>query len=479
MMRVLVRRVLPLAFVIMAGCGGGGEEPPSVEELRAAADGANLLIVLLDAASAHHLGCYGYSRDTTPHLDRVAAESVVFDRAYAQASGTMLSVFSFFTSRYPIFDDKSFRPWSQVKTIPPELPTLAERLAPVFAHRLGYTSNVWMKRGLGHGRGFTEYWEMWEPPVALAEELTDDAQAVALATDWLRERADGRFLAYLHLMKPHAPYDPPEPFFSRWAAREIDPQVGTHEYIQGLKGRRPDAETVRDMVALYDANLAHVDHLLGEMIAGLEAAGIWERTIFVLMADHGQGLYEHGKAHGHGGTICEATLRVPLIVRIPGLTGLAGRRVATPVELVDLVPTLLDLTGLPVPADSLAGRSLLPLLAGEPAPDGDLRLIHSRTNRRNPPIYSLTRGRFKLTTTIAGRRGQRLSHGLYDLAADPAESINLLREQPDHPQGKALRMIMKTWLASGGAEGSTVNAVEFDIFDADEVERLKSLGYVN
>jgi len=170
---------------------------------------------------------------------------------------------------------------------------------------------------------------------------------------------------------------------------------------------------------------------------------------------------------------------VPLIVRIPGLTGLAGRRVATPVELVDLVPTLLDLTGLPVPADSLAGRSLLPLLAGEPAPDGDLRLIHSRTNRRNPPIYSLTRGHFKLTTTIAGRRGQRLSHGLYDLAADPAESINLLREQPDHPQGKALRMIMKTWLASGGAEGSTVNAVEFDIFDADEVERLKSLGYVN
>lgn len=472
-------RSLPLALVMLMGCGEGGGEPPSAGRMREAASGANVVIVLLDAASAHHLGCYGYHRDTTPNLDRVADEGVVFDRAYAQASGTMLSVFSFFTSRYPVFGDRSFKPWSQVKTIPPELPTLAERLAPDLDHRLGYTSNVWMKRTLGHDRGFTEYWELWDPPAAHADRLTDDAGAVALATDWMRGRGDGRFLVYLHLMKPHAPYDPPEPFFSLWSEEEIDPRVGTHEYIQGLKGKRPDAETVRDMVALYDANLAHADHLLGEMIAGLEEAGLWERTVFVLMADHGQGLYEHDKAHGHGGTICEATIRVPLIVRIPGVPGLAGRRIGTPVELVDLVPTLLDLKGRPVPSDSLAGRSLLPLLAGEPTPEGDLRLVHSRTNRRNPPIFSLSRGKFKLTSAAEGRRSRRLRHALYDLEADPAESVDLLRANPDHPEGKALIAVMKAWLGSGGAEGSTINAVEFDVFDAEEVKRLKSLGYVN
>ncbi|MCP4571708.1 MAG: sulfatase [bacterium] len=444
--------------------------------MREGAAGANLVIVLLDAASAHHLGCYGYDRDTTPHLDRVAAESVVFDRAYAQASGTMLSVFSYFTSRYPVFDTKSYKPWRQVKTIPDDLPTLAEHLAPDFEYRLGYTSNVWMKRALGHDRGFTEYWELWDPPAALAGDLVDDAGAVALATGWMRDRGDEPFLVYLHLMKPHAPYDPPEPFFSRWATREIDPEVGTHDYIQGLKGKRPDDATVRDMVALYDANLAHADHLLGEMIAGLEEAGVWERTVFVLMADHGQGLYEQGKAHGHGGTICESTIRVPLVVRIPGVP---GQRVATPVELVDLVPTLLDLAVRPVPADSLAGRSLLPLLAGTPFPDGDLRLIHSRTNRRNPPIYSMSRGRFKLTTTVEERRSRRVRHVLYDLAADPAETVNLFRAQPDHAEGQGLVTAMKAWLAGGGAEGSTAGGVDFEVFDSEEVKRLKSLGYVN
>jgi arylsulfatase A-like enzyme len=479
MVRMRLRWLPVLAVSVLAGCGGGEPAAPTARDIRFGAAGKNLVIVLLDATSAHHMSCYGYDRETTPNLDRVAAESVVFDNAYAQASGTMLSVFSFFTSRYPVFDERNFRPWSQVKTIPPEPPTLAERLAPVFEQRLGYTSNVWLKHSLGHDQGFTEYWEMWNSLRPFGEELNSDAVAVRLATKWMVQRADRSFMAYLHLMKPHAPYDPPEPFFSRWAEREIDPQIGTHTFIQEVSGSRPDEDTVRDMVALYDANLAYADHLVGGMIEDLQAAGLWDRTVFVLMADHGQALYELGKPHGHGGTVCEAAIRVPLFVRIPGVAGLAGRRIATPVELVDLMPTLMDLAGLPVPADSLAGRSLLPLLAGEPAPDGDLRLIHSRTNRRNPPIYTLVRGRFKLTTVATGRMGRRLQHALYDLEADPAESVDLLKTEPGHPLGKALQQAMRAWLGSGGAEGATAQAVEFDVFDEAEVQRLKSLGYTN
>lgn len=467
-----------VGMVGAAGCGGG-QAVPTVEKMRDAAAGANLVIVLLDATSAHHMGCYGYDRDTTPHLDRVAAESVIFDRAYAQASGTMLSVFSFFTSRYPVFEERKFRPWSQVKTIPPELPALAQRLAPAYGNRLGYTSNVWMKSQLGHARGFTEYWEMWATLRPFGEPLESDAAAVRLATRWMKERAAEPFLVYLHLMKPHSPYDPPEPFFSRWTEREVDPRIGTHEYIQTMRGKRPDAQTVRDIVALYDANLAYADEIVGGMIEDLETAGLWDRTVFVLMADHGQGLYEHGKPHGHGGTICEATLRVPLFVRIPGVEELAGRRIGAPVELVDLMPTLMDLAGLAVPADSLAGRSLLPLLAGEAPPDGDLRLIHSRTNRRNPPIYSLTRGPFKLTAMAQGKMARKVRFALFDLDADPGESVDLLQEDPDHPTGRALQQVMRSWLKSGGSEGAATHAVEWSVFDDAEVQRLKSLGYVN
>ncbi len=474
------RFVLVAALAIFAGCGGGEAPAPSPEALRTGAADANLLIVLVDAAAAHHLGSYGYHRDTTPNLDRVAAESIVFDRAYAQASGTMLSVFSFFTSRYPVFEtSRRFKPWNQVKTIPPELPTLAQRLAPRYPHRLGYTSNVWMKKKFGHGRGFTEYWESWDPPANLDPALATDEDFVRAGTAWMKDHADDGFFAYLHLMKPHGPYDPPEPYFSRFTDRKVDPHIGTHAYLQGLAGVRPDAQTVTDIVALYDGNLAHVDAILGEMIAELEAVGVWEKTIFVLMADHGQGLYEHGKAHGHGGTICEGTLRVPLFVRIPGVTGLSGRRIATPVELVDLLPTLADLVGHPVAPDSAAGRSLLPLMAGHEASDGELRLIHSRTNRRMPPIFSLMRGAYKLTSTSRGRKATKPLYALFDLEADPGEAHDLLRANPQHPEGAALKKLMKAWLKSGGEQGAGGDAVEFDVFDEDEVERLRSLGYVN
>jgi arylsulfatase A-like enzyme len=357
------------------------------------------------------------------------------------------------------------------------LRTFADRLAPIFGQRLGYTSNVWMKRHLGHDQGFTEYWEVWDPPAELDGVLTNDAQAVTLAAAWMKERADDRFLAYLHLMKPHTPYDPPMPYFSRFAEREIDPTVGTHEFIQSIRGQRPDEATVRDVVALYDANLAYADAMIGELISELEAAGVWERTVFILMSDHGQSLYEFGHSHGHGGNVFEATVNVPLFIRIPGLPELAGRRVDVPVELVDLVPTLLDLTGIAVPADSLAGRSLLPMLAGMPTDDKQPRLIHSRTNRLMPPVFSLTRGRFKLTAETVSRQTTR--YGLFDLESDPGEATDLLREQPDHPEGTALRLLMEAWLNSGTREGATSSGVEFDVFDPEEVERLRSLGYVN
>jgi len=213
------------------------------------------------------------------------------------------------------------------------------------------------------------------------------------------------------------------------------------------------------------------------MIDGLREAGLWDETVFVLMSDHGQSLYEHGHPHGHGGIVWENALRVPLFIRIPGEPRLAGRRVSDPVELVDLLPTLLELTGLPPATDDAAGRSLAPLIAGRAGADeeaGAGRILHSRTNRRDPPIYCVLSGNGKLILW----EGDRPRRALFDLAADPAESRNLLEEDPENEAGQRLARYLESWLATGGEDGSLAGSLPLEVMDEKDIRRLRSLGYV-
>lgn len=473
------------AVCLVCGCGSGGDrdsrfsshnDPLPAETIREAAAGRNVLILVLDAAAAGHFGCYGYNRDTTPFIDELAAESVVFDNAYAQASGTMLSVFSYFTSRYPIFGDEVRVDENAILTVHPSLTTLAEYLGRGLPRSLAYTSNTWLQRRFGHAQGFGEFWTLRELTEDRLPADAKDLDAVPLCLQWMKQNADAGFFAYLHLMKPHTPYDPPESFVGRFADHPIDPRIGSHDFIQGLQGRRPDEQTVGDMVDLYDANLACVDEAVGDLIAELKAAGIWDDTVLVLTADHGQSLFEYGKPHGHGGTICENALRVPLLIRIPGVPGLAARRIAEPVELVDLTPTLVDLAGVEEPGDVFAGMSLTPLIAGQPV-DAELmgpdRIIHSRTNRLDPAVFTVMRRGYKLTLGEQADAGE-----LFDITADPGESRDLLADDPDSPEGEELLAYLRTWLGTGNRLGSGAGSVPLDVLDEKDIRRLRSLGYV-
>lgn len=483
-LRTMILSVVALAaLAALSGCGGAGRdevfvsrnEPVPAEDLRAAAAGRNVLIVLLDAAAVSHMGCYGYDRGTTPAIDRLAAESVVFDNAYAQASGTMLSVFSFFTSRYPVFGDGFRIDERTILAVPPELTTLAEIMGRKLPRGLAYTSNTWLQKRFGHAQGFDEFWTLRGLTERRLPATAGDLDAIPLCVEWMKANAGEGFLAYLHLMKPHSPYDAPEPFRSRFAAG-VDPRRGTHEFLQGLDESPPDAGTVADLVDLYDANMACVDAAVGGMIAALDSAGVWDDTILVLMADHGQSLCEYGHPHGHGGTVCEGALRVPLIIRVPGAEAVAGRRVAEPVELVDLAPTLADLTGAAEAGDVFAGISLLPLIAGgvvEPEFSGPNRFIHSRTNRLDPPLFAVLRGGYKLVLDRSGEAA-----GLYDLIADPGESRDLLADDPGHEIGGELLAHARAWLGSGGRLGSEARGFSLDVLDDRDIRRLRSLGYV-
>ncbi len=470
-----------LACLLAAvGCGDAGDPAQeAIDTLVEVTSRQNILIILLDAAGAKHFSFYGCDRETTPYLNEVARESVIFENVYAQSSGTMLSVFSYFTSRYPIFGDDVIITRETLLKIPPEMTTMAEVMARRYDHRLGFTCNTWLKSELGHSQGFTEYHHLWDLPLELRREADRRGPADVLmiphTLGWMKEKAAAGFFAYLHFMIPHSPYRPPEPFFSRFIEGPCDPQIGSNSYLIGLQGTRPEPSLAHNIEALYDASLSFVDYALGAMIRRMKADGIWDDTIFILMSDHGEAFWEHGTHHGHGGVVHEEVVRVPLVMRIPGLPELAGRRITETVELVDLLPTLMELQGIPRDTLQLAGRSLVPLLAGVQTESGDEpRMIFTQTNRRVPPIYAWYEDDLKLlweegTETLE----------LYDLAADPGEQVNLIPAGAHEEEAARLLAKLKSFLALGGEHGAVAESLPAESLDEASKRRLRSLGYID
>lgn len=472
MKRMVAGTLVVVTLMVLSGCGKGELSPAEIVEV---AKQYNVVIVVLDAAGAKHFSCYGNPRQTTPYLDAVAREGVVFENAYAQASGTMLSVFSYFTSRYPYFAGDVEIGQDTALHISGSMTTMAEALAGRYPHRFGFTSNTWLRREFGHDQGFTEYHQLWDQSktdLRRAARLgPTDVVMIPRALDFMRARAAEGFFAYLHFMPPHSPYRAPEPFFSRFTIGRPSPEIGERDFLHKLEGTTPPDTLARNIEALYEASLAFMDEAIGGMITEMKAAGIWDETIFILMSDHGEAFWEHPPFKGHGGIVYEEVVRVPLVVRIPGLPQLAGRRVSARVELVDLLPTLLELQGLSSRALRLAGRSLVPLMAapGAAAP----RTVHTQTNRRLPPIHAIIADDFKLIHHDGSGKSE-----LFDLATDPAEQHDLVPAGTHGPVVEVLLGKLKQMRARGSEQGTVPHTVSTDSLDDATRARLRSLGYI-
>jgi arylsulfatase A-like enzyme len=480
---------LSLGILLLAGFGplvvGCQETQPrnnpslTPAAIVAAAESLNFLVVVLDAAAPSHFGCYGYQRPTTPHIDALAAEAVLFEQAYAQASGTMLSVYSYFTSRYPIFGEELKIHPKMVLHIPADLTTMAEAMAERFHHRFGLTCNTWLKPEFGYAQGFTEFVQTWDLPELGTETTVEEGQVLPLTLAWLKEHADEGFFAYLHLMRPHLPYDPPEPFFSQFTGGKARKFRGKASFFRSMFDRRPPDPIIQEVVDLYDGNLAYADSIVGTLVASLKSSGIWERTVFVLMSDHGEAFWQHGTLAGHGGLVYEEAVLVPLLIRIPGVPALAGRRVTEPVELVDLLPTLLDLARVPTTQHGTAGISLVPLLAGT-AVSGEPRFIHTRTNRRDPPIFAVRHQEYKVILW-AGLD----SLEIYNLQDDPGETHNLTPERgfsgpaPGETPPAELIDYLVQWSRGRSQAEVRGRTVPLDSLDEETRQRLRALGYVH
>ena len=413
-----------------------GSAPPRPE---------HVVVVTIDTLRADHLGCYGYDRAATPNIDRLAREGAMAIEATVPAPITRPSHVSIFTGLDPaqhgIRDNIS-------RALAVDVPTLAEAFKSAGFDTAGFVSSIVLSAQSGLGRGFDEFSDRFDPGADAGDEarFLDILEkrgdvAVGDAIAWLERHAQARTFVWVHLYDPHAPYEPPEPYASRYADHP------------------------------YDGEVAWTDELVGRLDSALARLGIRDRTLTAVTSDHGEALGEHGELV-HGFFLYQATLRVPLLLRGPGIR--PGTRMPVVARSVDLFPTLLELSGVPAPKSTyvLAGRSLAPAARGAGSPLEDApAFAESLTPRVHygwSDLRSVRDGRWKF---IRAPRPE-----LYDLARDPGERHNAVDEEP--ARARALGAALDRHLRSEDS-ASPARAAQSGDVPAELVEKLSALGYAS
>jgi arylsulfatase A-like enzyme len=407
-----------------------------------------LIWISQDALRPDHLGSYGYQRPTSPRFDRLARESVLFERAASAASWTLPALASQFASRYPSYHGAT-RPDRAIG----EHPTLFEVLARAGFTVLGVTGNLFVSAEFGTARGFD----------VLRFAPEDAAQANRLLLDALDQWPGGDLALFVHYMDPHSHFDPPPPF-DRLFDPDYDGEVNGRNFYQ----RRLPPRDVEHVKALYDGEIAWTDRQLGALLDALAAGGLAHDALVVLSADHGEELQDHG-GWTHSQTLYEEVLRIPLAIRLPGL---APRRVPQPVSSVDVAPTILDAFGIPAPP-SFQGRSLLGLMRGQAREGRPIFAETEHTHGARIHKLALRDGRFKyVLETLRGDPALPVvRESLYDLASDPRERAPL----PASERHERFREAARGFLARARLEAGGERSVRLP---ADVEEGLRALGYV-
>jgi arylsulfatase A-like enzyme len=416
-----------LSGLLAPGCADRGEMPSGHP---------NVLLYLIDTLRSDHLGCYGYPRPTSPVIDDFSREAILFERAYAQASWTRPSVASVLTGLYPSRHGAIRRE----HRLRGDVTMLAEVLSEAGYHTAAFVSNPNVLPVFGFDRGFEVFRD-----VGSAGGKPSSRDVNAAVFEYLDRRPkEGPLFLFVHTMDPHD-YEPPQAFLDRFERMRT--------------ARNPSVARVTD---LYDGAIAHNNHSFGVLLDRLEAEGIGDETLVVLLADHGEELADHGNFF-HGQTLFQEQLLVPLLFRLPG-GALGGRRVARPVRLVDVMPTLLELLGLSAPSD-LDGESFAALLRGE-GDGGYDPVLFAEQNLGTHVLSALIEGNEKVIVRQRPRR--RRSTLLFDLSRDPREHFDLARASPETARRLERRLHQLESTLSGGLYVELVN--DSDSGSVEEVD---------
>ena len=431
----------------------------------------NVLLLTIDTLRADHLGTYGYSRNTSPRLAALGREGTVFEQAYTYWPKTRGSFVALLTGRRA-----SQTGYSKSHPFLLEMnPTLASVLKAAGYASAAVVDNPNLAASLGYAKGFDAYRETFEE-ATLPSEMDRTRAITEAGVKFLGEaRPDRPFLLWLHYVNPHAPYTPPPPFDTAFldAAAAAGPHLKVvKDYHGGIpyQWAVPGQDRLGYYVAQYDGEIATVDQEVGKVVDALKASAVRDQTLLLLTSDHGESLGEHDYFFDHGEDLFDPSLRIPLIVRLPGAP--PGQRSDLLASTLDIVPTILDAVKVSYPPD-LAGESFLPVVRGGTPP------VRPRLFAQNDRNLSGTWDRrFKVVATPVGD-GNR--YALFDRRADPGETRDLAgsRSEELRVQRRELELLQersdREWARTRGLlEGKPGPPP----MSPEACEKLRALGYV-
>lgn len=438
----------------------------------------HVVVILVDTLRADRLGCYGYRRPTSPAIDRLAEESVLFENAFSSSAWTAPAVASLFTSLYP--SEHGVTTFQRV--LPKSARTLAEVLVAQGFRATALSANF-AAAGTRNGvaRGFDPFVEVAPEAGQRARTTLEEmkaADAVAMtdrATAALQDAFAARTFFYVHYMDPHSPYDPPEPYRGSFLHPYAGPISGAEAQLVELSvepGKLGAADWQR-IDDLYDGTVAFADAEIGRLLGELRRRGILDESIVVLVADHGEEIGDHGGI-GHGQALYDEVRRVPLLVRLPGGRH-GGERVKTAFPMVDLGPTLLGL--LEVRDDrAVSGRDRGSLLAGADADDPEGGAFSELFEIWPPTILSppIRHSRALATRDWSYLVGVSGNEELYHRSTDPGEKENRIAR--DAAEADRLRGRAATFAGRAAAHAARdVGRIEIG---PEDRQRLMALGYL-
>lgn len=459
--------LLASLLVLFAGC--------TVEDADPSWPDAPVILISLDTVRADHLSVYGYDRPTTPGLESFAEEAVVFERFYHSGGGTLPSHTSMLTGLTPVAH--AVRPSHEAgNVLHSAWDTLAEQLRDAGYWTAAFTDRGWLRSKFGIDQGFQVFDDEGGRLVKILPKVER----------WLHQYHGEPFFLFLHTYDAHSqgkrlPYDCPAPWpetFTGGMSVDFDGCRGdlcASRYLLDLDRRLADGslapedaftpEELAYVVALYDGCIRYLDHQMTEFFAHLEELGVYDDSLIVVTSDHGEEFLDHGRlVHQQGGY--DELTRIPLLIKFPG-GRFGGRRVTQLAAMVDVMPTILDAVARETPR-TVQGKSLMQILKplqGDEEPVAVRDAVH---------IYNVIRtDRWKLFNR---------TQELYDLEADPEETVNLWDDHPDVVAELAARLDERLRRDRKVRDDFTraVKALEGDVeLTSEEIEELRALGYLD
>ncbi len=442
--RICAITLSSLVGLILGGCDKSSSAPASPLA------GRNVVLISLDTLRADRLGIYGYQRQTSPAIDSFARRGALFENVVSESSWTLPSHVTMLTALHPLshkVDDRG-------RKIGGTLRMVQEILAAKGFRTLGFADGGYLSRSLGFNRGFQVYEDKREGLQAKLPKLIKALDGIKVGE---------RFFAFLHTYDIHCPYHPPEPYYSMFQSEGAEKIKTKRKCGATFFNKKPRSRgELLFLSDRYDGKIRWTDNNLSPLFEYLDRRKLLENTYVIILSDHGESFGEHGLV-GHQRSLHRELLSVPMIVVGPGIV---ARRIAQPVGLSDLTPTVLSLLGLQTEG-KVDGTTLLPILFDwKSLPDFPSFRVSSL--EREVLLRSVADNRFHLIQDPSRKLIE-----LFDMASDPREQNNLASTQADVVRA------MNAQLDAAVTKFSDHGGAEHVEQEDEELEQLKSLGYVN